>query len=122
MSEGVAIGTAFVWDNHVWFVLSAPDLRGQVLCVNLTTLDEECPDDECILSEADYAWIGHSTAVAFSRARLWDAAKIGAALAGGALERPQPNTIPWATVEKVRKSAIASRGLRKEWKALLLPP
>ena len=122
MSESVAIGTAFVWDKHVWFVLSAPNPHGQVLCVNLTTLDEECVDDECILSQADFSWIEHRTAVAFSRAKLWPAKKISEAIASGALERPRPNAVPLATVEKVRISAIASRGLRKEWKILLSRP
>jgi hypothetical protein len=51
-------------------VISNPDQNGKVLCVNLTSFDEECVDDECLLDENDYAWIeaGHPTAVAFSKA------------------------------------------------------
>ena len=70
MNFVLTAGSAFIWDGHIWFVLSDPKAnRGEVLCVNLTSLDEECPDDECFLDHSDYGWIetNHVTAVAFLR-------------------------------------------------------
>lgn len=115
-------GTAFVWDGHVWFALSDPNhLSGQVLCVNLTSLDEDCPDDECLLTHHDYAWIedGHPTAVAFSRSRLWDAKKLDGVLAAGVLERPFPDTVPLHTLDSVREAAKASKQISAIKKAFL---
>lgn len=90
-------GTTFLWDGHLWFTLSDPTKTDlQVVCVNLTTLDDECPDDECLLSHSDYAWIekNHPTAVAFSRHKLHNAEKIAAVIASGGLRVLLEGNIP----------------------------
>jgi hypothetical protein len=89
--------------------------------VNLTTLDDECPDDECVLGNADYAWIrpNHPTAVAFSRARIWDLAKLEAAIKSGLIKIPHPDMVPNATVLKVAAIAVKSVELRKDAKRML---
>jgi hypothetical protein len=51
-------GTTFIRDRHIWFNLTEPTSANSfVLCVNLTTMDEECVDDECRLSHSDYRWV-----------------------------------------------------------------
>lgn len=115
-------GTAFVWDGHIWFVLSNPRKNsGKVLCANLTTLDEECPDDECPLAHPDYAWIqpNHKTTVAFSRAKVWEVSKIEKAIAAGIIKQPTPNTIPSVTISKIIQRAKSSRELSPEKRAML---
>jgi hypothetical protein len=115
-------GTTFIRDRHIWFNLTEPT-RGNsfVLCVNLTTMDEECADDECRLSHSDYRWVelDHPTVVAFSRARVWDARKIVLALKSGLLRRPVEGDIPKAALAKVIRSATTSRELSPDFKALL---
>jgi len=116
-------GTTFFRNNHVWFNLTEPSThRLEVVCVNFTTLDEDCPDDECIVTQADYAWIeaGHPTAIAFSRAQLWDGEKIAECLRNGALRKPRQGDVPAATVAKVYRAAITSNQLSEDLRAFLM--
>jgi hypothetical protein len=118
----LSLGDAFLWDGHVWFILSEPrHVSGKVLCVNLTTLDEECPDDECVLDNPDYGWIdpGHLTAVAFSRARVFDARKVEESISSGLIRRPRPNQVPAATMAKIVTAAKASKELSAEKRRML---
>jgi hypothetical protein len=118
----VVLGTAFYRVGHPFFVISDPAANnGKVLCVNLTTLDEDCPDDECILDENDYAWIkpNHPTAVAFSRARVWDAVKLDHCLQSGELHPANPPIVPAVTVAKVVAAAKIARELSADKKAFL---
>ena len=94
---------------------------GKVVCVNLTTLDNECVDDECILDDHDYSWIkpNHPTAVAFSFAQSYDVVKIEQAFKNGILKSAVPNVVPAATLAKVRAIAANARELSRDLKALL---
>jgi hypothetical protein len=115
-------GSAFNWDGHVWFVLSDPLApSGDVLCVNLTTMDDECPDDECELTNAEYAWIqpNHPTAVAFSRSKIWRVAKLKLALDRGLVTVPNPPVVPLATLNIVRNVGKTSRELGPIKRAML---
>ena len=118
----VPVGTTFIWAGHVWVVISdyLKHSDRKVLGVNLTTMDDECPDDECILDETHYSWIepNHRTAVAFSRAKLWDSQKLFAHV-GHTLPKPREGDIPPGTVAIIIKCALASRELGEEIKALL---
>lgn len=117
-----ALGAAFYRVGHPFFIISDPAANGgKVLCVNLTTLDDECSDDECILNENDYAWIepNHPTAVAFSRARVWDVAKLDQCLQNGFLKAANPPIVPAATVAKVVAIARNARELSPDKKAFL---
>jgi hypothetical protein len=117
-----ARGTAFFRHGHPYFVISDPAANnGKVLCVNLTTLDEDCVDDECLLDQNDYAWIqpGHPTAVAFSRAQVWDGNKIDLCLQRGLLQPANPPIVPAQTVAKVVAAAKTSRELSPAMRAML---
>jgi hypothetical protein len=118
----VSKGDAFWWEGHVWIVLSDPSKHaGEVLCVNLTTLDDECPDDECILHHSDYPWIeaNHPTAVAFSRSRIWRAERITAAIKQGLIKTPFPKSIPDPTMAKIAACGKSSRELSGKAKRML---
>jgi hypothetical protein len=118
----LAQGSAFFKDGHVWFILSDPTANNRsVLCVNITTLDDDCPDDECILDHTDYEWIerGHKSAIAFSRARTWRLVMIETALARGILTTPFHRILPQATITKVLRAAKNSRELSQDKKSLL---
>jgi hypothetical protein len=84
-------------------------------------LDEFCLDDECLLENRDYCWIekGHTSAVAFSKAREWDVAKIEWAINNGVLSCPHQGPVPKATVVKVVKIAKNSKELSGDFKAFL---
>lgn len=115
-------GFAFWRNGHPWFVLTDPVPKsGNAVFVNLTTLDEECIDAECVLSDSDYAWIekNHPTAVAFSRAEVWDVLKIEAAVNKGLLKTHKTPPIPAATLAKVRSIAKTARELSNDLKKLL---
>ena len=87
----------------------------------VSSLDEECPDDECFLEHSDYGWIeiNHRTVVAFSRARIWNASKIQLAIAKGLIKCPVLDAVPKAAVSKVIKAALTSRELGADMKAFL---
>ncbi len=49
--------------RHIWVVLSDPlQTDDQILLVNMTTLADDCIDDSCILTPADYPLLTHETA------------------------------------------------------------
>jgi hypothetical protein len=115
-------GTTFIRDGHIWFNLTEPTKHcSKVLCVNFTTLDEECPDDECQIKPSEYKWIedGHPTTIAFSRAKIWDADKINSCLKAGTLKKPHHGDVPKTTVQKVLKVAEKSIQLSGDFKKLL---
>jgi hypothetical protein len=115
-------GTTFIRSGHIWFNLTEPTKHNsRVLCVNFTMLDAECPDDECQIQSSEYKWIedNHPTAIAFSRARLWDAEKIKSCLADGTLKKPRFGNVPKSTVNKVLKIAAKSIQLNSDYKKLL---
>jgi hypothetical protein len=95
--------------------------KGKVVCVNLTTLDDDCVDDECILERADYSWIkeDHPTAVAFSFAQAYDVEKLNRALSDGLLKLASPSVVSAATFQKIRSSAKTALQLDDELRALL---
>ena len=87
--------------------------------MNVTSLDEECPDDECILHPSDFRRLTKPSAVAFSRARIWDSRKIDDAIAKGLIQRPHPNMIPARTIAKVIAAALIAKELSQDKKDLL---
>jgi phage terminase large subunit-like protein len=115
-------GTAFWRNAHVWVIITDPvPTSGDVVCVNLTTFDTYCADDECVLTDKDFAWIkpNHPTAVAFSYARAWKIEKIVAEIQRGTLKLSQPPAVPAGTLEKIRNAATTSARLSNYMKALL---
>jgi hypothetical protein len=115
-------GSAFIRHGHVWFILSEPGRNGgKVLCVNITTLDEDCVDDECVLKHSDFAWIepNHPSAVAFSRAKVWDYERIEDAMKQGILRLCRCPIVPRTTLQKVIEAAKKSKELSQDLKALL---
>lgn len=115
-------GDGFWCEGHVWIILSDPSKNdGQVLLVNLTTLDDDCPDDECILDETHYAWIkpNHPTAVAFSRFRIWNVARLSAAIGLKLVNAAHPKSLPGGTISKIIAAAKVSRELSRKAKGML---
>ena len=102
---------------HAFVVLSHPAADGRLLVAAWTTLDEQCPDDECLLQPSDHPEISHASALAFSRARLWEAAKIQQSMTAGAVRLAAP--LSPTVLKRVIASAHAARALRREWKSLL---
>jgi hypothetical protein len=115
-------GTTFIRIGHIWFNITEPSPESPlVLCVNFTALDDECPDDECPISRAEYRWVkdDYPTTVAFSRARLWNANSIEKCLKTGELRKPRQGDVPPRTVLKVIRIAITSRELNGDVKLFL---
>lgn len=81
----------------------------------------KCPDNECVILSKDYKGIAadHPTAVAFSRAKLWDAGKIVACLKSGHLKSPWGGDVTPETVEKILLVAKKSIQLNGDFKKLL---
>ncbi len=102
---------------HAFVVLAVAPKSHQVLVVAWTSLDDECPDDECLLLPEDHPEISRSSALAFSRARLWDANKLKEALATGLFRKAEP--FDGAVWQRVISAARQAANLRREWKKLL---
>jgi hypothetical protein len=118
----LAKGTTFIIHGHIWFNITEPtEQNPYVLCVNFTALDEDCPDDECPISRAEYAWVkdDYPTTIAFSRAKIWDAGKILRCLKDGTLRKPRQGNVPHATVLKVIKVALNARELSNDLRVMI---
>ena len=106
--------------RHIYIVLSDPAQTAErILLVNLTTLDDDCVDDACILEPADYSLLTHATTVAYSRAQEGAAATLQQLVDDGDFRLITP--IPTATLAKILKGAHQSRELSNSQKRLLAP-
>jgi hypothetical protein len=105
--------------RHIYVVLSDPaQTGGSILLVNLTTLDDDCVDDACILGAEDYRpFLTHATTVAYSRAQAGTAARLQALVEGGHFRLIAP--IPPPTLAKILKGAHQSRELSDRQKQLV---
>lgn len=103
---------------HRWLILSNPaQTGGDVLLVSLTTFDDECEDDECVLTPADYDELDHKTAVAFSFKRVGPAKALNAAVKAG--EFRVLDAMPKETLARILAAAADSDYLAVTHKALL---
>lgn len=102
---------------HAFVVLGNSPDQLQILTAAWTSLDEECPDDECQLGPDDHAEISHRSALALSRARLWDAGKLRQAIAADLIQIRAP--LGLGSLKRILLDALQSRNLRREWKTLL---
>ena len=102
---------------HAFVVLGVAASAPQTLVVAWTTLDEECPDDECVLQPGDHVEIIRPSALALSRARLWESAKLRQAVAAGLFRVAEP--LSHGVFQKLVQNAAKSVNLRREWKNLL---
>lgn len=75
-------GTAF-WPAgaHPWVVISRT-IKGKVLAVNLTGVDN-CPDSPCKVNVGDHPSIKKPSAIFYRKAREFEAAKIDHELSSG---------------------------------------
>jgi hypothetical protein len=90
-------------DNHLWVVLSDPQLDPEtVLIVNLTTFDPR-KEGVCILAAGEHPWVTHETCVSYEDAVITTLPKLYAAKDGGAITILEPCT-PWcfASIESGR--------------------
>lgn len=103
---------------HRWLILSDPKRTGgDVLLVSLTSFDDECEDDECVLSPKEYGELTHDTAVAFSFKRIGPAKALNTAVKAG--EFRVLDAMPAATLARILKAAAGSDYLGATHKALL---
>ena len=103
---------------HRWLILSDPaETGGHVLLVSLTTFDDECEDDECVLTPEDYDELDHETAVAFSFKRIGPVRALNAAVKAG--EFRVLSAMPEETLAKILEAAADSDYLGETHKALL---
>jgi hypothetical protein len=103
---------------HRWLILSDPSKTGgDVLLVSLTTFDDDCEDDECVLTPEDYAPLDHDTAVAFSFKRTGPAKALNEAVKAG--EFRVLDAMPEGTLARILETAARSDFLGAAHKALL---
>ena len=103
---------------HRWLILSDPARTGgDVLLVSLTTFDDECENDECVLTPQDYHELTHNTAVAFSFKRIGPARALNAAVKAG--EFRVLNPMPEETLQRILDVAADSEYLGEIHKKLL---
>lgn len=103
---------------HRWLVLSDPKRTGgDVLLVSLTSFDDECEDDECVLTPDDYDELDHDTSVAFSFKRIGPAKALNAAVKAN--EFRLLDEMPEKTLKRILEVAADSEYLGDTHKALL---
>ena len=70
--------------RHIWVIISRPsDHHGQFLFVNLTTYNNKCVDDTCLLDPCDYQFLTHRTTVAYSRGHIGNVSGLGLLVEAG---------------------------------------
>lgn len=103
---------------HPWVVLSPPKNGAvSVLVVNWTTFRNTCVDDVCFLDVGDHKLIEHRSTIAYSRAKIWDSAKIAFAIEQSALNVLDP--VSPNLLARIIAGAKISRELSAEYKAYL---
>jgi len=55
--------------EHLWIVLTGPDVDGRVVIVNVTSR-VHCADDACLLDVGDHPFVSHESAIAYRLAKL----------------------------------------------------
>jgi hypothetical protein len=87
---------------------------------NLTTLDEDCVDDACILEPSDFVpFLTQATTVAYSRAKTGALARLQELVDYGQFHPIRP--IPTATLAKILQGGHKSRELSACQKQLIAP-
>lgn len=104
--------------RHIWIIISRPsDNHGQFLFVNLTTYNNKCIDDTCLLDPCDYQFLTHRTTVAYSRGHIGNVSGLGLLVEAGDFS-PMPR-VPDATLAKIVAGARRSPQLSATKKGLL---
>jgi hypothetical protein len=104
--------------RHIWIIISRPsDNHGQFLFVNLTTYNNKCIDDTCLLDPCDYQFLTHRTTVAYSRGHIGNVLGLGLLVEAGNFS-PMPR-VPDATLAKIVAGARRSPQLSATKKGLL---
>src|SRR5437870_13222063 len=102
-------GTTFLRadsDRHLWIVISDPAVDpGQVLIVNLTTLDER-KEKVCLLHVGEHPWVRHETCVNYADAVVTTVSKLLAAKDAGAIMLQEP--LAPAALQRIRDAAMDS--------------
>lgn len=104
--------------RHIWIVLTNPERTGaEILLVNLTSLTDDCVDDVCVLTAADYTLLTHETTVAYSRSMVATAPRLEDLILNGKFtELPR---VPEPTLQKILQGARDSRELSADKKRLI---
>jgi len=104
--------------RHIWIVITdTARTGGEFLLVNLTSLTEECVDDACILTQADFALLTHDTTVAYSRSQIGTNAKLDELIKQGVFT--VVTSVSGATLQKILDGAWNSRELSSDKKRLI---
>ncbi len=104
--------------RHIWIVLTDPARTGgEILIANLTSLNEECVDDVCILAQTDFILLTHNTTVAYSRSQVGTAGKLEELIGQRAFTEVTP--VPPETLQRILRGARATRELSADKKRLI---
>lgn len=92
--------------DHLWIVISSPDVSPNVLIVHITTY-EDYKEDACMLYDGDHARIHHDTCIAYEKARLISLEKLWELEADGKIEWQPP--VSSEILQRIRNGAAESR-------------
>jgi hypothetical protein len=107
--------------RHIWVVISDPNQNEQAFVfVNLTSLNDNCVDDACILQPEDYPpYLTQPTTVAYSRHQIGTVSGMNMLKATGRFFEMPP--IPVQTLQKIINGAHDTLELSKTAKDMLPP-
>lgn len=107
--------------RHIWVIISdTVKTGGWFVFVNLTTLNENCIDDVCILQNEDYPpFLTQPTTVAYSRHKIGNVKNMEMLLHLGHFH--DMPAIPPETLNKIVNGAHQTLELPKAAKSLLPP-
>jgi hypothetical protein len=104
--------------RHIWVVLSDPQRTGgEILMVNMTTLTEDCVDDLCLLSPADFELLTHTTTLAYSRHRAGAVTGLQGLIENGSFSVITP--VPAPALQRILDGARRSAQIPAVKKTLL---
>ena len=110
----IRLGTALKCQEppfHRCLIISNPQTNeGQIVLVRLTTDDGTWPDQDCILSPADWSELEHSSTVAYSTCKFGPAsAQLAAAIERGVFQEISSPSLE--VLRKVIAAGLKARGM-----------
>ena len=107
--------------RHIWVVISDPNQNEQAFVfVNLTSLNENCVDDVCILEPDEYPpFLTQKTTVAYSRHKIGTVSGMSMLEETGKFFEMPP--IPTPTLQRIINGAHDTLQLSKTAKDMLPP-
>ena len=100
---------------HLWVLITAPDINGESIAVNLTT-QQTYSDTTTILNVGDHRYVRHATVINYPDTKLLRPAIIDVAIASGMTNIIPHDACSAALLQRIQAGLVASRHTPQKFK------